>query len=331
MVSLAVNQLPPTRPSRGRPVAVVVLLVLGGLAAAVGNLAVWARDTALDTDTYVETVLPLAGDEELSQAVAEYLTDLLIEEVGLEQLAAGVLPDDLEGLASLAGPAESVARPFVEDFIIDVLQSDQVAAVWEFANRTGHELVVDVVKGDSEFVVVDGDDIVLDLSPVLDALADQLGEYGISFPTVADDEALRLVVFEGPEVADAVRAVDALEGLARWLPLVSLLLLAGAVAVGPRRLRVLGGAGAAVGVVPLVVLLIEAIARDVVLGRITEPIAALAGQSLWDVASGRLVGQTFLLVIVGGVVAAFGFGLDFALRNMRTPTDSASGAPAPAQ
>jgi hypothetical protein len=309
-------------------VAVVVLLVAGGLAAAVGNVAVWARDTALDTDTYLETVLPLAGDEELSRAVAEYLTDLLIEEVGLEQLAEGVLPEDLEALAGLAGPVESAVRPFVEDLIVDILQSDQVAEAWEFVNRTGHELVVDILDGDNQYVMVDGDDIVLDLSPALDAVRDELGEYGIPLPDVVRDEALRFVVFEAPEVAEAVRAVDTLDGLARWLPIAALALLAAAVATGRRRLRVLGEAGAALALAPLLVLLVEAIARDAVLGRITEPIAELAGRSLWDVASGRLVGQTFLLVIVGGVIAAFGFGLDFGLRNARPSSGDSPGDPA---
>ena len=56
-VSLAVNQVParPVGRRRARLGVAIALLVLGGLVAAVGNVALWARDTALDTDTYTDT------------------------------------------------------------------------------------------------------------------------------------------------------------------------------------------------------------------------------------------------------------------------------------
>src|SRR4051812_10091938 len=50
---------------RGRRIATVVLVILGCVLAPVSVLALWAKTTLLDTDQYVETVAPLATNQDI--------------------------------------------------------------------------------------------------------------------------------------------------------------------------------------------------------------------------------------------------------------------------
>jgi hypothetical protein len=318
-VALPVNSVPPTSPNRARTWIATALVVVAAIVASAANVALWARDTALDTDTYLDTVVPLVSDEELTEAVAERLTDLLFDNVGAEALAAQFLPDGVDGLAGLVGPADDLLRPFVVEQVEAVLRSGRVADLWELVNREAHELFVDALTGRSEYLRVDGDRVVLDLSPAVEALGDQLAEWGLGFADrELPDGVSEITVFESPEIGDAVDAIDRLDRLATVLPLLAVVLVVAGVAIAPRRARALGWGGVALAASSVVLLVGQVVVGDWALGSITEPIAELAGRSLWSIAGGRLAARTAVLAALGAAVALVGFGAEVMVRRRAT-------------
>jgi hypothetical protein len=293
--------------------------------AAVGNVAAWAHDTALDPDTYDETTEPIVGESELSVAVTEYLTDEVTERLAVNQLVRDGLPDELLAEAAVVEPVEAALRPFVSRLVVDALDREEVAELRETMDLAGDDLLVDVLQDDNELVSTDGDTLVLDVSPAIGAVDERLDPTGLAIGLPED--ASRLSVYRVPELVDAADAIDTLDGLASALAIsVPGLMILVAVVLVRRRLWLVGVAGLAIAGAALLVLAVEAITGGIVLDQVTEPIADLAGQSLWDAGGGKLIVRMLLLALAGCVLAAVGFGLD-AFRRRR----HGGGAPEPAQ
>jgi hypothetical protein len=61
--------------------------------------ATWIKLTALDTDTYVDTVGPLVRDEAVTTALSTRLTDRLFTSIDVETTVKDLLPDRAQALA----------------------------------------------------------------------------------------------------------------------------------------------------------------------------------------------------------------------------------------
>jgi hypothetical protein len=320
--SLSANYVPLQPRHRARVVIALVLVVVGSLLAATANVVVWARDTALDTDTYVDTVLPILGDEDIQTAVAEFLADQILEFADLDELVAEVLPNSLGELGTrLGGGAEALARDFIVEQVEDFLQSDRAAEIFTFVNREGHELLLDALTDDTALIRIKGDEIVLDLDDTLQTINDEIDDrWGVNiFASGVDNGTAEYVLYESPEIGDAKRALDTLDTLDGILPWLALGVLVAAVAVAPRRLRALWWAAAGVAVAALLFLGLEVFAQWSLVSSITDPIDQLAGDSLWDIAARGLVSQTIALVAISAVVAIAAFVADTVRRRATGP------------
>ena len=126
------------RPSRvgrsGRWAVSIALVVLASVLVIVTVLARYVRSELLDTDRYVETVSPLAGEPAVQDAVADQVTREIVTRLDVESVAEDALsrltelgaPQVVTGLAApLAAQAESFVRDNVEQF----LRSDEFATL----------------------------------------------------------------------------------------------------------------------------------------------------------------------------------------------------------
>ena len=75
-----------------RSTAVVVLFAVGFALVPIAGLAVWSRNTLLDTDRYVETVAPLSDDPNVINSVAGRVTDAIFAQIDVEAELAANLP-----------------------------------------------------------------------------------------------------------------------------------------------------------------------------------------------------------------------------------------------
>ncbi|WP_344487772.1 hypothetical protein [Glycomyces endophyticus] len=235
------------RKGRGaRWTGAVVLLVLAAITGVLATATVFARNEVLNTDRFVANMEPLYRDEEIRGAVAARVSGAITGALDVEALVAEAVDavqtkGGPEVLDRLAAPLASGVNSFIDDQVQAVVHSDQFTELWRQANRTAHTSLVRLLTGDGDGALsLDGNDLVLDLGPVLDAakarlvaagfdLAARLPELSVTF-TVATSESF-------PKLQVAAALLNA----AAWvLPIAALALLAAGVAIAPSRRRGLG-------------------------------------------------------------------------------------------
>ena len=159
--------------SRGRGVAAVVCVVLAALLTTPAAVAFWGQRTLNDTQRYVDTVGPLVDSPEVQDAIATKVTDAIQQQVDVEailnQVFAGVITDRPR-LQLLVGPLAGAVNGLIENQVREFIASDTFADLWVTANTRAQQLLVRLLKGDeSGAVSLQGDQVVLDVSEVIDA------------------------------------------------------------------------------------------------------------------------------------------------------------------
>ena len=69
----------PRKTKQWQKVTSVVLLVIGFILVPLSAVAIWSHNQLTNTDRYVETVSPLADNEDIQQAVAARVVNALFE------------------------------------------------------------------------------------------------------------------------------------------------------------------------------------------------------------------------------------------------------------
>src|SRR3954452_21492073 len=154
---------------RWLPWALVVVAAVIGLVSA---LNVWVTRQALSTDNWTESSAQLLQSPEIRNAVSVYMVDQIYENVNVSQVLADRLPPRTQGLAvplaaALEQPAVRTANA--------LLARPRVQALWEEANRRAHTLLMAVIDGKEGLLDSTNGNVVLDLGPVIDRVAERTG------------------------------------------------------------------------------------------------------------------------------------------------------------
>jgi hypothetical protein len=254
------------RGGRTRRVTAAALVVVTSLVFTVAVGGVWARRNALNTGRWVETVGPIADDPAVQQAFGRYATDELMTVIDPESFFESVLPERGQ---ILAVPLTNALRGFVNDKVDEFLASDTFQSLWIEINERVHRRVVQVLEGDGEpppGIEVRGDDVVINVVPVLNAILARIGEaspeiFGrtVDLPTVTVDdipeEAIEKIedatglqipaefgqftVFDASRLNQVQDAVDLFNRLVVVAAILAVLLVALTLWVSPRRRRTL--------------------------------------------------------------------------------------------
>lgn len=239
---------------KGRRVAVALLLVVACVLAPLSVLAVWTKNTLLDTDQYVATVGPLATNQQIIAAAAANITAALVADTDVEAKVRDALPDRAKFIApAVASSLEDV----VNQLAVKVLSSPRFEAVWERANRRAHDQVVDVLTGNGGKTITTKSGVVaVNLGPVVDRVRKRLDSLGIDVFSAADAKRIspRFVLFQSDDLEQAQSATDLLQKGAVVLPIVTLLLFAAAIALSRSRRKTILHAGLGLAIGMLVIL-----------------------------------------------------------------------------
>lgn len=232
---------PPTRRvPRWRRVLAATLVVLGCLFAPLAIHSVWLHNTLLNTNQYVATIGPLAGNEAVQNALATRISNTLVTGTNLQSR----LKDALPPRASFVVPfVANGVRGFVHTTSLHFLQSSTFQRLWENLNRTIHTKLVDVLRGQGRFVNNQGQ-VVVDIEPVIDKVNRVLTRVGITgLSKEAGQSSHQIVLFRSSALASAQGGVRLLDDLALALPIMTLVAFAGGIALsGDRRRTILRGA-----------------------------------------------------------------------------------------
>ena len=216
-------------PSLFRRGTALILVLAGCLLAVLSVVAVWSRGQLLDTDRYLSSVSPLAGDPVIQDEIAGKVAAAINRQIDVSGRTGNRLP---EGLAARLG---STVDQAVERQTLAFTRSPAFETLWREINRIAHQDLVSLLTDDgTSTVAVDNGRLILDLSTIADAARDRLAKAGLTAVTALPPINLTIDIADAKDIEQARTAVTWLDRLAVVLPIASLILLAASITLRGR-------------------------------------------------------------------------------------------------
>jgi hypothetical protein len=238
-------------PRRGwwRPVVATLLIIVMAILAPLAVVARWAHDTVSDTDRYIETVGPLAENPDVQAAVIDRITTEITSRLQVEDVtkravdaleSRGLPPRAASSLQLLTGPLTNAINGFIEEQVTRLVESDEFQQAWEEANREAHTQMVAVLTGkDTDVVQISNNAVSINLATVIDAVKQRLVDQGFGLAARLPQVQAQFTIFQSSDITKAQNGFRLLNAINTWLPILALICLLGAVAVGRSRRRTL--------------------------------------------------------------------------------------------
>jgi hypothetical protein len=184
----------PDRGQRRRRFAAAALVVVVLATTVLLIPAAWARRTLVNEDRYLATVDEIAAQPAIQEALATEITTAVFDALDVEQRLSMLLQDRVPEVAFLAGPISDSVEGFVETQVLEIVRSEAFLSFWRTANRFIHEQALAVLRGESEVIQIQGDEVVLNYLPLVNSvlgelssvLSDLLGR-PVTLPTITAD------------------------------------------------------------------------------------------------------------------------------------------------
>ncbi|MEV0788944.1 hypothetical protein [Kribbella sp. NPDC050459] len=309
------------RPSRGRSAAVVICLLLAALLTAPAGIAYWGHRTLNDTTRYVNTVGPLVDSPEVQNAIATKVTDTIQQQVDIEALLndvfSGVITDRPR-LQRLVGPLAAAINSLIDRQVREFLASDEFADLWTAVNTRAQQSLQRLLNGDqSGAVQLQGDQVVLDVSEVIERVKQRLVDRGLTIvqniPIPNVDK--QIVLLEAPQLKQIKNIYAFANPVAQWLIVVVAGLYLAALVLSRRRPRTTVIIGAVLAANALLVALAIAVGRqlfsDALAGTVFAPASRVFYNTLLvylDRGRQVMLWLGLILIVVGWFAGANRYG-----------------------
>ena len=235
----------------------IVLLLVAGLLATASVAARFAQKEILDTETYVATVAPLASDPAVQNAVTARVSSEVIKQIDvpklINDLAAATGRPNADAIANaIAGPVSGAVESFVQKTVATFVQSPEFETLWVNANTAAHTQLSAVLTGeDTEVVKTEGNQIMLEVGPIVAQVKQRLIDSGLSVASKIPSVSVQVPVMTVEDLTQIQSYVNLLDNLATLLPFAALILLALAIWLAPKHRR-----AALIGAIVIAILMI---------------------------------------------------------------------------
>ena len=314
------TETPPTsspakRRIGARSIAALLALILGLGLLPLGTVTYWGHRTVTDTERYLETMQPLAYDEDVQDSLAVFITDKIEAQIDPEelvnQLFAGLI-EEYPSLKALVPIISGAVDSLIAQVVDRLVRSDQFKQLWDLANTAAQKSLMAILEGrDDGPVSLQGDEVVLDISVLVDQVKQGLVDRGFAAAAnINIPEADRQVVLlEAPQLAQIRTIYTYTSPVAASLIFVAMLLLILAVVLARRRPRMVAwaGGGAAVGGGLLVIGL--GIGETLFVNTLEGTPFEKASQTFYDQLLKFLYNGAYGLIVLGIIVFAVGLYL----------------------
>ncbi len=233
----------PARPTRWRSIAAAVCVVVAALLTVPAGIAFWGQRTLNDGQRYLATVGPLVESPQVQAAISTKAINAIEAQVDVEAILndafAGVITDRPR-LQKLVGPLSGAVNGLIEREVREFVASDAFADVWVRVNTRAQQGLVRVLRGDTSGAVsVQGDQVVLDVSDVIDQVKQRLVARGLTVVqnVPIPDTDKQIVLLDAPQLERAQTIYAFANPLARWLIVVVAALYLAALLLARRRPR----------------------------------------------------------------------------------------------
>ncbi len=240
-----------SRSGRSRGTVAGALIVVATLLLPIGFLTVWIREQVLDTNAFAATVGSAAADRAVQREVSDRVSTALIRQVSTD-----ANPSDAD--ASNASVGTNAA---IRAVTASVVASSKFPALWKESVRNAHERALEAANAESiAGVATRNGRVVVNLDPVVDAVVAQLpGPIAVLVPPTTTTDDIEL--FRASDVTSAGTIVRALDDGWWAIPLLSVGLFAGAVAVASRRRRTVLWIGCGIAIASIAAFVALLVAR----------------------------------------------------------------------
>jgi len=298
-------------PRRGRQRRLVktvswVLLVLACLLSVISVIAAYVRNVALDNDTYIETVAPLASNPAIQTAVASRVSKRLVAETNLHQQVQQALPSKAGFLVT---PITDGVESATNQIVLKLVESPAFQKLWVGANRRAHKQVVGLLTGQQTgaFKTSNGA-VTLDLSNIEAQAKKALDAKGITaFDKATTKHPATLVLFQSAQLKRLQGATRFFNRLVVLLPILALLLFAGAIALAKNRRRGVTRAGLGLAISMALILVIVAVARNQYLSGLDPSRSKPANAAVIDTISAGLLDTVRTVLVLSALAALIAF------------------------
>ncbi|WP_330297541.1 hypothetical protein [Streptomyces sp. NBC_00503] len=274
-----------------RTILSAVLIALVALLVPASAVAYWADHELGNADRYTEAMSPLASDPAVQNLVVTQAGRALSGQIDAGPFQGGVDALLGEALRSFVGtPAYRTA--------------------WDAANRAAHTAFLEALNSGH------GDALTIDLAPVIAQVKGDLVNNGVPLADRIPVTHLSVKVMEYDNLGALRKGFHMLQIAGVWLPVLTVVLAATAVAVAVRRRRAVlaTGLGLAVGAVLLWVAVV--LCRRLTLDDLPADVDRAAAEAVYDALTAFLR-TTAWVVLAVGLAAALAAWLMGRLR--RTP------------
>jgi len=296
-----------------RSISSLIVFVLAAALTIPALVGHWGHRTVIDAGRYIETVGPLASSPEVQEAVADAVTQAVLDKVDTEkqvdELLTGLFPDRpvIQGLsAPIAAGVNSAIAALIDRFVA----SDAFQDVWLKLNTALQRGIVAVLSGETDGTVkLEGDQIVLDVSSLLGDVQTYLVDQGISAAgniTIPDNDRT-IVLAEAPALAQLRLVYSLTSPLLEWLPLVIAALFALSIFLARRRARTTVATGIALLVAGVLVWQGLGIGETVFVDQLAGTVFAPASTVFWNTLFAYLVAGTKAISLIGIAVIFAGW------------------------
>jgi hypothetical protein len=297
----------PKRTKRWQKVVSVVLLVIGFILVPISGIAIWSHNQLTNTDRYVETVSPLAENQDIQQAVATRVVNALFSQVDVAKRVESALPARANFLGQ---PIAAATKRYATDVTDKLLSSKQFQTLWDNINRRAHAQLVALLTDDSAkakgAVSIKDGKVALDLGSVIAQVQAKLVAAGLTFlegvhvPPVS--RTIAIINTEG--LAEAQSYLAILDTLAWVLPVLALAALIGSALVVRTRRRATIRAALVLVASCAFTLVLLAIGRSLYLDAASSPnVSKDAAAAVFDILVRNLRYGLITLAVVGIIVA----------------------------
>ena len=276
------------RRAPGRSIAAVMCVVLAVLLTTPAAVAFWGQRTLNDAERYLDTVGPLVDSPEVQDAIATTVIDAIEAQVDVEAILndvfAGVITDRPR-LERLVGPLSGAVNGLIERQVREFIASDAFADIWVRVNTRAQQTLVRVLRGeDTGAVSLQGDQVVLDVSEVIDQVKARLVARGLTIvenvPIPEVDK--QIVLLDAPQLKQARTIYAFGNPLARWLILVVAALYLAALLLARRRPRMTVIIGVGLVANALLVALSLSVGRQLFINELAGTVFGPASSVFYD-------------------------------------------------
>lgn len=298
-----------------RSIAALLALILGLGLLPLGTVTYWGNRTVTDTERYLETMQPLAYDEDVQDSLSVFITEKIEQQIDPEalvnQLFAGLI-EQYPSLKALVPIVSGAVDSLIAQVVDRLVRSDQFAQLWDLANTAAQKSLMAILEGrDDGPVSLEGDEVVLDIGVLIDQVKQGLVDQGFSAAAnINVPQADRQVVLlEAPQLAQIRTIYSFTSPVAASLIFIAILLLVLAVVLSRRRPRMTAwaGGGAAVGGGLLVVGL--GVGESIFVNTLEGTPFEKASQTFYDQLLKFLYNGTYSLIVLGIIIMAVGLYL----------------------